>query len=431
MTHLFKKFGQINNSWETFQIIFLIGLSAFFIFYKFNQIPKNISFDEVEFAKLALSLEDKPYTPYSPQATGHSTLYFYILLFSFKIFGVNNFALRLPAAFFGILNILFFYLIIKKIFDKQPIFLPHKAFNFPFLLSTIFLTSHWYLNFARFAFEATFLLFLELTSIYFLIKTAYLEKSSLILSGIFAGLAFNSYAPGRIFFLLPLFFLTFKLANSLIYKQNKIFINQFLYFFIPLLIVITPLSLYLFRNKDIRLEQQFFWKNHQLSLTQKIDFTWQNIKSTALMFHFKGDINGRHNYPGKPALNPILGLLFVAGFFITLKNYKYIYSLLFIIYFFLSLLPTLMTYPWENPNMLRTFTAIPSVIYFIGVALIHLINFFKNKKLLLFILYSLLIFSCFYELRTYFKYQKKVFNEAFQIQQPLEKAIKMKNLYEK
>ena len=142
-------------------LIVVILLSASIIFFQFNKVPQNLSFDEVEFGRLAKSLEGTPYQPYSNLATGHPTLYFYIIFFSFKVFGVNNFGLRFPSALFGILSVLFFYLIIKKIFNKQgPLF---------FVLSAlIFLSSRWFFNFARFSFEATLLLFLELASIYFL-----------------------------------------------------------------------------------------------------------------------------------------------------------------------------------------------------------------------------------------------------------------------
>ena len=410
--------------------IFILLISSSLIFYRQSSIPKNLSFDEIEFAKLALSLEGKPYTPYSPLATGHSTLYFYILLLSFKIFGINNFALRFPASFFGVLNVLVFYFILRLVYqDRQGKTITQSL---PLLLSLIFLTSHWYLNFSRFAFEATFLLFLELTSVYFLLRTIHLKsKISFILSGLFAGLAFNSYTPGRIFFILPLFFLTLETLKT--FKPHKL-----IYFLVPLIITIAPLSFYLIKNPDIRFNQQFFWKNNQLSFSQKINYTWQNIKSTALMFHFKGDLNGRHNFPGKPALNPILGVLFIIGMTLAFINWKDPKNLFFICYFIVSIIPTILTYPWENPNMLRTYTALPSIIFFIGKAIVLIKNIINSviknklsKYLMLNTLLLLPILSCFYELRTYFKYQSKVFEESFEIKYPLEKAIKIKNFYEK
>ena len=153
---------------KIFPIIILTIISLFLVFYRFAYIPKYLAFDEVEFAKLALSLENKPYIAYSSLATGHSTLYFYILLASLKIFGINVFALRFPAAIFGILSVTIFYLIMKKVFKQWN----NEAIKqwFPFFLTLILLSSRWFLNFSRFSFEATFLLFLELVSIYFLIS---------------------------------------------------------------------------------------------------------------------------------------------------------------------------------------------------------------------------------------------------------------------
>jgi len=421
-------------------IIILVIISAFLIFYRFTDIPKNLSFDEVEFTKLALSLDKKPYIPYSQLATGHSTLYFYTILSSLKTFGVNAFGLRFPAAVFGILSVLLFYLIINNLKNYE---LKTRYLNvLPFLLSMVLLTSRWFFNFARFSFEATFLLFLELASIYFLLKfdepggpigvwrskKTVLSFFYLIISGIFSGLAFLSYTPGRIFFLLPIGFILFRK------RFNRETIKFLLMFLVPFIITIAPLTSYLSTNKDTRIDQQFFLNNHEMPVEEKLTGLWQNISSTALMFNIKGDVNGRHNYPNKPALNPILGILFIVGLFISIKEFKKIYNKLFLFYFLLSLIPAIMTYAWENPNMLRTYTTLPAIVYFVGLSVITLNNFLskmvKEKKikfLILNTLYLILIFSSIYELRTYFKYQSTVFDQAFEIKLPLEKAIKAKS----
>jgi len=409
---------------KIFPIIILALISAFLIFYRFTDIPKYLSFDEVEFTKLALSLDNKPYIPYSQLATGHSTLYFYILLGSLKTFGVNTFALRFPAAIFGILSVIIFYLITQNIYQKN------KMFDTKYLIlnTLILLSSRWFLNFSRFSFEATFLLFLELVSIFFLIKTVFQkERLSLIVSGLFTGLSFLSYTPGRIFFLLPVLYLFLTMK-----QWNNETIRRLLYFLIPFIIIITPLTSYLLTNKDTRVDQQFFLKNSEMTINEKMEGLWSNISKTALMFNVKGDVNGRHNYPNKPALNPILGILFIIGLIISIKNFNNLYNKLFLLYFLISIFPALMTYPWENPNMLRTYTVLPSVIYFIGNAIIILLTIahkiINNKVfeyLILTTLYLILVFSCFYELRTYFKYQSVVFNQSFEIKLPLEKAIKV------
>lgn len=455
-----------NRIKNIFIVLLLIIISVAIIFYQFPNIPKNLSFDEVAFAKLALSLDEKTYAPYSTLATGHSTLYFYIILFSFKLFGITNFALRFPSAIFGVLSVFVFYflmklvlqqfnnLTIKQLYKNKPPNIYHLTPNLlSFILSIIFITSHWYLNFTRFSFEATFLIFLELTSLYFIISWLSNPEGywKLILSGIFAGLAYNSYTPGRVFFFVPLSILvistikqfnpsTLLRVNNLTIKK-KAFINlaikPILSFLIPLIIVIIPLSFYILTNKDDRVDKQFFPKNTEMKLSEKVDFFTRNISSISLMFNFKGDINGRHNYPGKPALNSILGILFIVGLIISIKNYKNLYSLLFIIYFIIALIPATVTYPWENPNMLRTITVLPSVIYFIGIAFNELLTIVTKSLLLhkkkyirfslLFIIYSLLFLSSVYELRTYFVFQSKVFFQAFEVKNSLPKALT--NLY--
>lgn len=423
-----------------FLLLFLA--SCFVVFYQFLSIPKNTTFDEIEFAKLALQLGKQPYAPYSQLATGHATLYFYIILLSFKLFGVGLFALRLPAAVFGVLNPLVFYLILKKGFvsSRRKAGLPWKGsikendidsdFHrnddwMPFFLSIIFLTLRWYFNFARFGFEVTFLLFLELTSLYFIFS--YLEKKnlwSLVISGIFAGLAYNSYQPGRIFVLIPLLLL----FSSMI-KNRTILWRSAVYFLIPFFLLILPLIIYLNINKDTRFYQQFYPDNHEMTLEEKGQFFMRNLSSTAGIFIVNGDVNGRHNYPNKPALNPILGVLFLAGLLIAIRKIKERNNQLFLLWFFLSLVPTLVTYPWENPNMLRTFTVIPSVVYFIGLTIKKLgnISFLQKpvlKKVFLVVIVIIVSASSFYELRTYFVHQTQVFKEAFEAQRDITDYLK-------
>ncbi|MDO9028089.1 MAG: hypothetical protein Q7U68_04420, partial [Candidatus Roizmanbacteria bacterium] len=241
--------------------------------------------------------------------------------------------------------------------------------------------------------------------------------------------------------------LVLSLPNGLTRKQfNYITIKQLLIFLVPFLITITPLTLYLSTHTDTRIDQQFFLRNYEMSVNEKVNGLLSNISSTTLMLFTKGDMNGRHNYPGKPALNPILGILFIVGLTISIKNWRKPYNLFAISYLLLAIFPALMTYPWENPNMLRTFTTIPSIIYFIGVTINNLSaparrsldeggaasKILLNKKIFVScFLFLVILFSSFYELRTYFKYQSLVFKESFEIKWPLDKAIKLKDPYEK
>ena len=452
------------------EILILLLVSSFVIFFQFNQVPKKLSWDEVEFTRLALSLDNKPYTAYSQLATGHSTLYFYILLTSFKIFGINNFALRFPSALFGIFNVMLFYFIALIVFPsisyfRKGIFQKKLQSFLPLTASLIFLTLRWYFNFARFSFEATFLVFLELVSIYFFIKfifpfrvipirqlaernlatkgsvknkkyasldfsVASLPRNDtiyLILSSFFSGLAFMSYYPGRIFFLLPLFFL-------LLYSEKNL-IKQYIFIFLIIFsIVASPLIFYLLSHKDIRVQEQLFLTNKKLSLSKKVSNTGENVIKLASMFNLQGDLNGRHNYPGKPILNPVVGAFFILGLLVTILNLQLFYNRFFLTYFFLSLLPTLLTYPSENPNSLRTFTAIVPSVFFVGNGIIYLLQSENHKrKLYYFVVAGIIVLfflSALYDMRTYFVYQRQVFRHSFELPGTVSKILKLK-LWEK
>ncbi len=376
-------------------LIFLAIISLVVIFYNFPNYPKNIAHDETEIVRAALTLVDKPFTIFTPEADGHTTLYLYTLIGSFNLFGFNNFAMRLPVALASFFNILLFYLILNKVFDLKK----YKE-EIIFTISICLLSSHWFINFARFSFEIPFLLFLELISLYSLLNKKY------ILSAIFSGLAFNSYQPGRIFFLVPIFYL---LLNK---EYKRIF--QFLIIFF---VVITPLTIHLFLNKgdDVRVRQQLYFANNELSLDKKIDYFSQNILNNIFLFTVRGDGNGRHNYPDKPAVNPILFLFMLIGFGSAIFNFKNKFNLMFIFYFIVAMFPTMLTIPGENPNMLRTYTALPSIFYFIFLGIILFINLKKiNKKILIGILLMLFFISTYKELNTYFIDQAEVFKKSFE-----------------
>lgn len=412
--------------------LLLLIVSAAVIFYRFPAVPHNLAYDEVEFAKLALDLKNYGYTPYSPLATGHSTLYFYTLLGSLETFGVNRFALRFPSALFGVINTVLFYFILQKVFERKTShkessnFFVHTSYILPFLLAIMFATMRWYFHFAKFSFEVTFLLMLEFISLLAILKySENKNKLLLAIAGLFAGLAYNSYQPGRIFIAVPFFLLVFhEIKFRFFNKKNILLLVTFL---VPFVAAVMPLTIYFKQHEDTRIYQQFYPMNFGLPVSTRLGYFWHNFSTNLMMFHVKGDVNGRHNYPGKPIVNPIIGILLIAGLILTLKNIKNKYNQLFLVYFIIGFTPTLMTYPWENPNMLRIFTTIPAVIYFVGNVFYFILerNIPIKKNFILAAIALTVLISGAYDIRTYFKYHATIFHLAFEMTGDLDKLIKM------
>jgi len=396
--------------------IIAVTISAIIIFIAFPFFPQNISLDEAEFLLLAKSLASHFYVPYTQLATGHATLYFYVLLLSIKFFGTTMFAVRFPSALFGVVNTVLVYFIFKLILQEKNNLPNLVKIWMPFILALLFTSMRWYFGFARFGFEATTVLLFELSGVLAFVLFRQKKKLRyLLITGICAGLAYNSYTPGRIFFILPLIFLVIDgLKTSNLYTLLR---KNILVYVLPLILLTLPLNLYFINHDDNRIYELFFLQNNQLSIAEKTDFMTQNILSVGRMFLVKGDMNGRHNYPGKPMLNPILGSLFIVGLVISLIKFKKGYHSFFLMYFALGILPPLLTYPWENPNALRGITVIPSVVYFAGQALLTLfhVKLPIPKRYIVYLIFVIVALSAIYELRTYFVFQRLVFPKSFEI----------------
>ena len=401
--------------------IILAAIAACVIFFRYTSMPADLTRDEIEFARFAVKLSAQPYAPYDSYATGHATPYFYVLLGSFKLLGLSQLALRLPAAILGVLGVIALYLVLNQLWGSSPIKLKTPFQNkdvhvdMAFITAAIFATTRWYYIFARYSFEATFIILLELVSLAAIIR--FVQKKHmlwLIVSAVFAGLAYNSYQPGRLFIIIP--FITL-----LIFPAVRSLKNIFIYLLICGCLML-PLTLYISQHKDVRIQQQLYFADKNLSASEKATFLLQNTTHTIGMFFWKGDVSGRHNYPYKPSLTLIAAFFSIIGLVVSLRQFRSGYNSVFLIYFFLALIPTLLTYPHENPNMLRTITVLPALMYFLGLGVRTLAHFFQEahqtKRYSSYIvtgLLLLLIGSAYQDARTYFIFQKQVFEEAFEI----------------
>lgn len=417
-------FEMLNKSLLRDLVILIIAATAI-IFFRYNEIPQKLAYDEVELAKVALSLDGSAYTPYSELADGHGTVYFYVMLMSFKLFGIDSWAMRLPAALSGLISIIAFYFMVKIAFKKTTF--PYSTW-LPLIASLTLLSQRWFYNFARFAFETPFLLLLELISVllFFIFQEKYrslsFSKSAkwaiLFFSAIFAGLAFNSYQPGRIFFLLPMFFL---LARR--------HIKELIVYGVVVFLVSLPMTASILGSQtvDPRFDQQFFLKNTDLSYVEKVDFLKTNLTKTVGMLFVSGDLSGRHNYPGKPAVTPIIGVFLVIGLIAMLRDRSIFYNQFFLVWMIVAVIPSILTYPWENPNMLRTFTLLPSIAYTVAYGVGAITDLVKKsyQKLMFAGIIAVLLISVAWDLRTYYVYQVPVFENSFERENDLQKNIKV------
>jgi len=121
-------------------------------------------------------------------------LYVYLDIIPIFLFGLNEFAVRLPAGIFGILTVVAVYFLIKEILPKTV----------ALVTAFFFAISPWHLQFARAAFEGNIGFFFFIAGLLFFFK-ALKNGNFLYISSILFVLSLYSYHSFRLF--VPLFLL--------------------------------------------------------------------------------------------------------------------------------------------------------------------------------------------------------------------------------
>ena len=188
---------KLNKLWWLIPILLL---AAFLRFYKLGQVPSGFVNDEAAFGYNAYSIlktgqdEFGQFLPVIFHSFGEGKLpgYIYLTIPSVLIFGLNEFAVRLPSALFGTLTVWLIYELVKK---------TGKDVTWALLSALVLATLPWHIHFSRVGFDGPQMLFLFTIGIYFLL-TSLRGKNTLWLSAIFLALTPWAYNTAKLF--LPL-----------------------------------------------------------------------------------------------------------------------------------------------------------------------------------------------------------------------------------
>ncbi len=384
--------------------ILILAIASFFRLWQLNSIPPGLYPDEAINGNDAIfALENDQYKLFYPENNGREGFFINLIALSFKIFGVHIWSLKLIGALIGILTVLGLYFLTKELFNSRYLA----------LLSSYFLAiSFWHVNFSRIGFRGIMVPFCLIWSFYFLFKALNLRQihksnaiTSLALSGFFFGLGFHTYIAFRvavIILIIPIIMILIKF-----WKGARSHFWQYGVWPLMIIAVALPIGIYFLQNP-----QDFIGRAGGVSV-----FSQESpLKSMALsiiktlgMFNIAGDQNWRHNFAGSSQLFWPIGILFLIGFIISIKNliglikkksfsHLFFAHLLLIFWFFVMLLPAILTYE-AIPHALRCIGAIPVCYIFAALGFIWLFKKLKQlfvlKKLNLSLVYCLLIVILF------------------------------------
>jgi len=349
-------------------LIVVLGIAVFFRVWQLDSIPPGLYPDEAINGNQAVS---EPGKIFYPENNGREGLFMNLLALSFSLFGISIWSFKIVPAIIGILTVLGLYLLTKELFLKRG----ENVSCAIALLSSFFLAiSFWHVNFSRIDFRAILVPFVLVFLFYFLFRGFRTRKFlDFAIAGLFFGLGFHTYISFRVAALLIIIILLF---------QRK-FLPQIACFLILAFLVALPIGVYFLQNP-----QDFISRAGGISIFAQpspIKALGESLIKHLAMFNFYGDPNWRHNFSASPQLCFLVGILFLIGLFISIKQIKKSLSyLLLVLWFFIMLLPAVLTAE-GIPHALRAIGVIPVVYIFAGLGGWYSYQWIsqKNKKVIL------------------------------------------------
>lgn len=333
-------------------LLVLILLTAFAlrIIGVVGQSPPGVAHDEVAHWLIARDILAGNHALYFTSAYGHEAGYHYLEAIFLSLLGDNLLALRLLAAFCGLLGVAVTYTLAKRLFGVQVALLAAG------LLAVLF----WPVFYGRLALRAISLpLVAGLSSVFWwraweITQGRRDAKRYFGVAGLFAGLSLYTYLASRA---LPIFFLLFILYLALAHRQElrarwhgvAVFTAVFLFTVFPLFYYLQTHPFAEFRVAEVSQPLNELRAGNPLPVLQ-------NGLKLAGMFGIVGDPLWREGVPTAPVFEPVLALLFYGGVFLSLwrwRDGRYAFILLWLL---VSLLPSLVTI--NAPSHIRSINAL-------------------------------------------------------------------------
>ena len=351
----------LRGSWVALLLTGILLVSLFFHVYRIDATPAEPQSDHVEASEDVRSILNGNHMIFFPRNTGREATQFYLTALMSKVFGYGFTTLKLTMALVGALNVIPMYLLGKEMLDRR----------FGLLAAFLMGISYWHIIVSRIGWRIVLAPFWTTVTLYFLLRALRSERrNDYLWSGLALGAGLYGYMSFRITPLLVVALLGLKLAldRGPGFQLKRFATNAGL-------LVVTSMLVYLPMFRYMYDEPRMLWYR-VLTRTTDLERTVQestaeifvdNIRRGLLMFNWEGDGAWTASVPGRPALDYVMGGLFVLGaayvLYLLLRGRRMLALYLLVAVFVLLLPSTLaIAFPIENPSNIRASGVIPVVI---------------------------------------------------------------------
>lgn len=367
-------------------------------------------------------------------------LYFYLVLPFVKVMGLNEWAVRIPGALFGVLSVLIAYFLVKELFGEKGLGFRNYDLGFAEIAAFMLAISPWHLQFSRGGWEVNTATFFILSGLLFFFK-ALKEKSfrskiiKLVLSSLFLVASLYTYHSARV--IVPL------LGISLIFIYwIDIFKNlkPYLIFIAVTVVFITPLVINMFSSITLsrvagvglfadqgpinRINEQRGEHKNVTSITGRflhnkvINYGLAFADNWASHFHgeflfMSGDSIERNKVPETGEMYLIDILFLVIGFIYLSKGFSNNWKFIIL---WLVIAPIASALTFQSPNALRSQNMVIPLVIISAFGLTKIIKWLNSQmvnKILrttCYILLTTMVIWCFTRyINMYYLHMSKVY----------------------
>ena len=373
--------------------IFLLGAALRLIGIN-NDSPPGLEHDEVANWLIDRAILAGQHAIYFTEAYGHEAGFHYVQAGFVALLGDNALALRLPAAFMGLLGIAVAFALARQLFGARV------AVTSAALLAVLFFP----VFYSRLGLRAIMLPLIAGLSAYFWWRGWEVEKRdwrlgkpgsrahlhkpatshdvrgtahatlNLALAGMFAGLSLHTYMAARA---VPIFYALFMMALVLIDPRAlRARWRQVLVFWLALAVVAAPLAVYLLTNPgaEFRISEidAPLRALRQGNLRPIVD----NAVDILGAFGFAGDPLWRQNVASMPIFEPLLAAFFYACVGVSLLYVRDVRYLFVILWLLTATIPSIVTI--DAPSSIRIINILP-VLTLLPAIVMHNLGHLSTK----------------------------------------------------
>jgi hypothetical protein len=391
---------------QALALIAILTIGALFRLYRFNELPYGLWYDEADNGLWARQIvADPDFRPIYVSSTNLPAHFLYLIALSFRLVGDSKNGIRAVAVVFGMLTIVAAYHCGRELGEAgpdsasarpegpSPRAVPlewaqsRSSVGLGLMLAFLLAVSRWDVNWSRIGMHGVTVPFFELWVVAALLRALRTRRLAAFgWAGVALGLGLCFYSPFRVFpailsgFLMAWAARRWVLArrgdprSSLLKAVRRAIrwraiqaasswgVPAFL-LVLGVLVTVAPVAQYARLHPDVfwdRAKKVSIWSDPEASV-RPVRALLDSTSKHLLMFHYRGDPNGRHNLPGAPMLDRLSGILMVFGIAMCFLRLWDPRSVLLLLWFFVPLSGGILSTWFEAPQSLRSIGSLPAV----------------------------------------------------------------------